>query len=103
MSEIERKFIKPARKGASIPDPDRGRDLPWDGIEVDWSPYWAGFLERGDISVKDVDTETTQEKPKAKRTAAPAQRIEAEQADDRPSLDAQPISDPEPSSDTTES
>ncbi|WP_457091393.1 DUF2635 domain-containing protein [Microvirga sp. P5_D2] len=99
MYEIERKFIKPARKGASIPDPDRGRDLPWEGIEVDWSPYWVGLLERGDITVKEVEAEAVEAKPKAKRTAAPAQRVEPEKADDRPSVDAQPISDPEPSSD----
>ncbi|WP_201829578.1 DUF2635 domain-containing protein [Microvirga zambiensis] len=103
MSDTERKFIKPARKGASIPDPDRGRDLPWEGIEVDWSPYWAGLLERSDITVKEVETEPVQAKPKAKRTAAPAQRAEPEKADDRPSVDAQPTSDPEPYSDTPES
>jgi hypothetical protein len=103
MSDTERKFIKPARKGASIPDPDRGRDLPWEGIEVDWSPYWAGLLERGDITVKDVEAEAVQEKPKAKRTAAAAQRVEAEKADDRPFVDAQSTADPEPSSDTPES
>jgi hypothetical protein len=57
----ERKFIKPARKGASIPDPDRGRDLPWEGLEVDWSPYWAGLFERGDITVKEVESETPAE------------------------------------------
>jgi hypothetical protein len=102
MPETERKFIKPSRKGASIPDPDRNRDLPWDGLEVDWSPYWAGLLERGDITVKDVEAEAIQAKPKAKRTAAPAQRVPPEEADDRLSVDAQPAADPEPSSSSTE-
>lgn len=102
MSETERKFIKPARKGASIPDPGRGRDLPWEGIEVDWSPYWAGLLERGDITVKNAETEAAQPKPRAKQTAAMEQRVEPERADDLPSVNAQPVSDPEPSSDTTE-
>lgn len=71
MSEAERKFIKPSRKGASIPDPDRGRDLPWEGLEVDWSPYWAGLAERGDITAKEIEPETPADpepaaKPKTK-------------------------------------
>jgi hypothetical protein len=105
----ERKFIKPARKGASIPDPERGRDLPWEGLEVDWSPYWAGFLDRGDITVTEAEAVAADEvKPKRARKkaevqeVAPAQRVESEKSDDRPSVDAQPTADPEPSSGNTD-
>jgi len=50
----ERKFVKPAHKGASIPDPDRGRNLPPGGDEVEWSAHWALLAERGDVIVREV-------------------------------------------------
>jgi len=98
----ERKFVKPARKGASIPDPDRGRDLPWEGMEVEWSAYWAGLLERGDITIKDVEDEPAEAKSKSKRRTSPVQPEPMEEADDRPSSDAQPTTDPEPGSTSTD-
>lgn len=52
-----RKFVKPAVKGASIPDPTHSRELPQDGIEVEWTPYWAGLEARGDITVNPVPAE----------------------------------------------
>jgi hypothetical protein len=49
-----RKFVKPADRGASIPSPAHGRDLPQDGLEVEWSAYWARLEMRGDIVVSEI-------------------------------------------------
>jgi hypothetical protein len=52
-----RVHVKPAIAGATIPDPSRGRDLPPDGAEVEWTAYWAGMEMRGDVIVEDVQAE----------------------------------------------
>jgi hypothetical protein len=46
-----RKHVTPADPAASIPDPERGRDLPAEGATVVWGPYWAGLELRGDVVV----------------------------------------------------
>jgi len=69
-----RKHVTPADPAASIPDPSRGRDLPADGLPVDWTAYWAGLEARGDITVTDVGAA-----PEAAAPAAPAEEpIEVE-------------------------
>lgn len=50
-----RKHVRPADKNAIIPDPERGRDLPAEGLEVTWSIHWERLRQRGDIKVKDVE------------------------------------------------
>ncbi|MGF3027529.1 hypothetical protein ACQVP2_32585 [Methylobacterium aquaticum] len=48
-----KKLIKPAVPGAVIPDVERGRDLPPDGLVLDWTPHWALMERRGDIVAED--------------------------------------------------
>ena len=50
-----RKHVMPADAGAAIPDPSRGRDLPSEGAEVEWSAYWAGLAMRGDVIVSEIE------------------------------------------------
>lgn len=49
-----RKHVTPALAGAAIPDPAHGRDLLPEGGEVEWSAYWAGLAERGDVTVREI-------------------------------------------------
>ncbi len=75
-----RKHVRPANKAATIPNPDGG-DLPPEGMDVEWTAYWAGLQSRGDVVVKDVEEEA---KPKRKaatkrkaKSTAPAPRAPA--------------------------
>lgn len=54
---VTRCHVRPAIAGAAIPDPERGRDLPAGGIEVDWSPYWARLAASGDVVATSVAPE----------------------------------------------
>ena len=66
-----RKHVAPAHEGASIPDPARGRDLPAEGIAVDWTAYWAGLALRGDIVVSEIADEPEPEPEPADLVAVP--------------------------------
>lgn len=70
----QRKFVRPSIEGAAIPDPDRARDLPLSGQEVEWTPYWAAVAERGDITVSDL------EQPIASVDAEPASKKKSQPA-----------------------
>lgn len=59
-----RKHVTPADPAATIPDPARGRDLPPDGDEVEWSAHWALLAGRGDVIVR----ETAPDKPPRRRS-----------------------------------
>lgn len=48
-----RKHVTPADPTATIPDPERGCDLPADGLCVMWSAYWAAREARGEVLVSD--------------------------------------------------
>ena len=52
-----KKLIKPAVPGAVIPDVERGRDLPPEGLVLDWTPHWALMERRGDIVAEDPPAE----------------------------------------------
>ncbi|KTS30862.1 hypothetical protein NS228_06195 [Methylobacterium indicum] len=52
-----KKLIKPAVPGASVPDVERGRDLPAEGLVLDWTPHWALMERRGDIVAEDPPVE----------------------------------------------
>lgn len=49
------KHVRPAEAGAAIPDPAHRRDLPQEGIVVEWSPHWALLALRGDVIVSECD------------------------------------------------
>lgn len=64
-----KKLIKPAVPGAVIPDVERGRDLPPEGLVLDWTPHWALMERRGDIVAEDPPAEAADAVPD---DAAPA-------------------------------
>lgn len=65
-----RKHVAPADPSATVPDPERGRALPPEGLPVDWSPYWAGLALRGDIVVTDPPSEPDDAGPPAPRKSS---------------------------------
>lgn len=47
---LERAYLKPARPGLVVPDPEHGNlPLPPEGREVGLSSYWYRRLEDGDV------------------------------------------------------
>lgn len=51
---MDRKIVKPAQEGGRIWNPEHGRFLPAEGIEVQMTPYWLHLVERGDIVASGV-------------------------------------------------
>ena len=63
---MDRKIVKPAQDGGRIWNPEHGRFLPAEGVELQMTPYWLGLEQRGDIVASDVPA------PEMAKTAAPA-------------------------------
>lgn len=55
-----RVIIKPAHPQAAILDPDRGRNLPPDGVETELTPHWIGLEQRGDVIVEEIASEAAE-------------------------------------------
>ena len=51
----ERHFVRPARAGLKVPDPDHGGHLPESGAWVNWSTFWQRQLQDGDVVVADAE------------------------------------------------
>jgi hypothetical protein len=59
---VTKRYIKPAREGLVVRQPQNGRPLPPEGVSVDWSGYWARRKAEGSI---------VEAKPPAKPKAKP--------------------------------
>ncbi|KQP11159.1 hypothetical protein ASF28_08940 [Methylobacterium sp. Leaf99] len=80
MERLMRKHVTPADPTATIPDPERGCDLPADGLPVTWSAYWAAREARGEVVVTDpadAAPEEADEVPAPEPAPAPPARSKA--------------------------
>ncbi len=59
---VTKRYIKPAREGLVVRQPQNGRPLPAEGAWVDWSGHWARRKAEGSI---------VEAKPPAKTKAKP--------------------------------
>ncbi|WP_297012856.1 DUF2635 domain-containing protein [Thalassospira sp.] len=46
---MTKRYIKPAREGLVVRQPQNGKPIPDDGIWVDWSGHWARRKLEGSI------------------------------------------------------
>lgn len=74
-----RVHVRPAHPEASIPDPERGRDLVPEGLEVEWSAHWANLARRGDVIVGEA--------PEAEVESAPSLSPPAGEGEDAPAAE----------------
>lgn len=82
-----RKLVKPAHPDASIPDPERGTDLPPEGRAVTWSAHWARMAARDDVEVSEIPAvaeapkDPPKDPPPGEPEGEPAEHSEASEAE----------------------